>query len=348
MKYLFENETIFLTEGIDKEKHSNEFSFHITRASSVITPAQLRIPKHQQTILCLAGWICMVVGSFYRYIVYRHLFNEYKKKKLSPINILIIFSIVISHLGILISVIYDTLVVYYGENLRIITGYEFCFVVRFMFGFEMFYSFVSTLGIALYRILLIKQNNWVKYGIGEENLLHIILLIGLISTLGVGIALLTADSLDIVGKKCIIIPGSDLLEIIGQYQQSLGYFPFYLNVNRLRRYIVLTLVFMALAELSIYICFFRHVHKNDNSESLLRALGSKVIKARNKTNALTFFSQFCSFIFQLAFILLMLFASLNLPSKSHAYVLATFLRKMSFAVMAIIEVKTSRKNLKAT
>ena len=104
---------------------------------------------------------------------------------------------------------------------------------------------------------------------------------------------------------------------------------------------------MTIAELTIYICFFRHIYKNDNSKSLLKALGPKIIKSRNKKNALTFFSQFCSFIFQVSFMLLMLLASFNTPNKSHAYILATILKKVAFAAMTVIEVVTSRRNLNA-
>ena len=347
MTYKLKDVSIPIEQGLFNHTISHESIVDITRASNVLTPAQLLIPGYLQTILCFAGWCSMAIGSYYRSIVYNHLSKEYKKKNLTPINILIIFSCLTNHLGVLMSLIYETLVVYYGENLENITGYEFCSVVRLVFGFDIFYSFISGLGIAIYRILLIKRNQWVKYGIGEDNLLLLILLSGLSMALGFSITVRMADSLNIVSKNCIMVPGYAVWEIIGQYQQSLGYFPSYLYINQFRRYLGLTLVLMTLAELTIYICFFRHIYKNDNSKSLLKALGPKVIKSRNKKNALTFFSQFCSFIFQVTFMLLMLFASFNTPNKSHAYILATFLKKISFATMTFIEVITSRRNLNA-
>ena len=102
------------------------------------------------------------------------------------------------------------------------------------------------------------------------------------------------------------------------------------------------------AELTIYIFFFRHLYIHDNSDTLLSALGATVIKTRNKRNALTFFAQFCSFVFEISFMLLMLLASIATPNKSHAYLLAIFWKKIAFAVVAVLEVRTSRKNLKAT
>ena len=345
MSYRLENVTIPIKQRFVNHTISHDSIVDITAASNVLTPAQLLIPSYFQSILCLAGWCSMSIGSYYRSIVYKHLSEEYKKKNLSPINILIIFSCLTNHLGVLMPLIYETLVVYYGENLGNITGNNFCSVVRLMFGFDVFYSFIGGLGIAIYRILLIKKNQWVKYGIGEDNLMLLILLGGLSLALGFCIVIRVTDSLNIVSKNCIMVPGYEFWEIIGQYQQSLGDFPSYLFINKFRIYFGLTLVLMTIAELTIYICFFRHIYKNDNSKSLLKALGPKVIKSRNKKNALTFFSQFCSFIFQVSFMLLMLLASFNTPNKSHAYILATILKKVAFAAMTVIEVVTSRRNL---
>ena len=347
MTHRLQNETIFLNLRV-KDRSSDNITFHISEALNVILPAQLLIPNYLQSIICFSGWIFLIIGSFYRFVVYKHLFQEYKKKNLSPINVLIIFSCWINHFSVLIALIYETLVVYYGENLESITGYEFCVFARYTFGFDMLYSFFGGLGIAIYRILLIKRNQWVKYGFGEENLLLLVLLSGVGLAMGFVSTAMIADDFNVANTKCIIVPGTKLLEILGNYQKSMEYFPLYLHVNELRRYIALTLIFVTLVELTIYIYFFRHIYKNDNSESLLKALGPKIIKARNKTNALTFFSHFCSFIFQIAFMLLMLIASFNTPDKSYAYILASFLKKMSFAIMAIVEVVTSRKNLKAT
>ena len=343
-----ENETIVLSRGYVEDENCKELIVHISRTANVILPAQLLIPKNLQTILCVAGWCFMLLGSSYRLVVYKHIFNELKKKSLSPINVLIIFSCLIQHVGILSSLIYETLVVYNGENLQSFTGYEFCLVARFMFGLELIYSFISSLGIAVYRILLIKQDIWVKYKIGETNLMLLILLSGLILAVCAVVMLINADGLSLFSKKCVMVPGSDFLGIIGDYQQSLGRIPSYFYYMQIRRCIAVTLMSMTLVEIIVYILFFHHLYRNDNSDTLIKALGPNVIKARNKTNALTFFSQFCSFVFQISVMVLMLFASFTTENKEEAYLLATFLKKLTFGIIAVIEVLTSRKNLKAT
>ena len=348
MAYQLENKKIVLGDGFQEDPSLLDSSIQIYSSNSMIVPAQLLFSKDLQIFLCTSGWCFMAIGLYYRLVVFKHLFKEYRKKELSPINVMIICSCMIQTVGVLFSQLYESLVVYNDGNLKDATGQDFCFIARLTIGFEILYSIIGGLGIALYRILLIKHNILVKYKIGETNLLYLILFSGLILVFGFVIAIIRADELSVIGSNCVLIPGTEFLEIIGEYQQSLGKLQTYSYLNQLRSYIAIALVSSTLLELAIYIHFFQLLYKNDNKDSLLIALGSKTIKARNKTNALTFFSQFCSFLFEISFILLMIFASLATSQKSHAYLLAIFLKKLSFAMMAVIEVLTSRNNLKAT
>ena len=142
-----------------------------------------------------------------------------------------------------------------GDNLQHLVGYGFCHVIRFIFGYEMLYSIVGGFGIALYRILLIKKDNLVKYTIGENNLLVIILSSGLILVFILVMMFACADAYDL-SKNCIIVPGSNFLDILGAYQQSLRIFPSYYYQNQIRPYIILVMAFLTLAEIIIYLCFF--------------------------------------------------------------------------------------------
>ena len=348
MGYYIENETIVLNDANEEETGPFGFLLRIKKMDNMIIPAQLLFPSYIQEFLCISGWFLIAVGLIYKLAIFKHIFREQKKKELSPINALILILCLVQTFGVLFAQIYETLVVYHGENLKYITGTTFCLIARFVIGFEIMYSIIGGVGIALYRILLIKCDTWVKYKCGEKNLLRLILSSGIALASGFVMISFFADDLGTIGNNCVMIPGSDFLEVIGGYQKTLGSFQSYLYLNQLRRYLSMTMVFLTLAELTIYIFFFRHLYIHDNSDTLLSALGATAIKTRNKRNALTFFAQFCSFIFEISFMLLLFLASLATPNKSHAYLLAIFWKKIAFAVVAVLEVRTSRKNLKVT
>ena len=108
------------------------------------------------------------------------------------------------------------------------------------------------------------------------------------------------------------------------------------------------LLAMVCAQIAIYVIFFHHLYKHDNSERLRRLLDASAIKRRNKQNALTFFSQFCSFVFEISFISVVFIAIWMGTSKNLLYFLVTVLKKISFSGTAMIEVFTSsnlRKNV---
>ena len=339
------NQTFFLGQVNEAKINFVDPTIYVTNTENVILPVLLLHSKDIQILLCVVGWCLMVIGSYFRLVVYKHLFDEYRKKKLTPINVLILFSCLIQQLGVLSYQIYETLVVLNGENLENLVYYGFCHVIRYIFGYEMLYSIVGGFGIALYRLLLIKQNELVKYKIGENNLLYIILSSGLLLVLGLLVMLIGADNFDL-SKNCIIVPGVNFLNVLGAYQQSSGVFPSYYYQNQIRPYFIVVMLSLTLAEIFIYLIFFWHFYKHDNSESLRKLLEPKIIKQRNKRNALTFFSQFCTFIFEISFIILMLLASFATQNPKEKYLLATFLKKLTFASIAMIEVFTSRRGFK--
>ena len=102
------------------------------------------------------------------------------------------------------------------------------------------------------------------------------------------------------------------------------------------------MLLVTISELSIYIILFRFMYLHDNNERLRRLLEPNVIRQRNKTNAITFFGQFCSFLFEISVWILFMFAML-IGGKSSVGLLAAFsiLKTISFTCMTVIEVMTS-------
>ena len=346
MVYQRSSKTVFFSYVNGEDINLIDASINLEDTEQAIEPVLWNLPNYLQIFLSVTGWFLIFIGSYFRLIVYKHLFKEYTAKQLTPINVLTIAYCLIQHSAVLSYQIYETLVVSYSDNLQNFAGYWFCNGVRFIFGYEIIYSVVGGFGMALYRILLIKHDQFIKYKIGENNLLWAILLFGLLFVFFVIIMFIVADDMGFMSENCIMTPGSEVLDILGNYQRSSGFLPTYFYWKQFRSFLILTMSSITLSEIAIYISFFYHLYKHDNSKSILSLLGSKVVKSRNKKNALTFFSQFCTFVFEISFLMLMVFAALISHNSKEKFVIAILLKKISFASIAAVEVFTSRKNLK--
>ena len=132
-----------------------------------------------------------------------------------------------------------------------------------------------------------------------------------------------------------------IIQILDDYQISVGY-PSLLISN-----IILGISFgticliLEVAEIVIYVLFFHHMYKHDNNEKLKKLLGADEIKRRNSRNAMSFFSAFCSFVVEIASIIMLMFFIKFTSPESGLIVAAILLRKFNLTAMAIIEVVTS-------
>ena len=346
MVYQRSNKTVYLSYVNGEDIDLFDPSIDLEDIQQVIEPVLWNLPNYLQILISVTGWCLILIGSYFRLIVYKHLFKEYNAKQLTSINVLTIVYCFIQHSAVLSYQIYETLVVSYSGNLQNFAGYWFCNGVRFVFGYEMVYSIVGGFGMALYRILLIKYDQFIKYKIGENSLLWAILLSGLLFVLFVIIMFIVADDMGFMSENCIMSPGSEVLDILGNYQRSSGFLPTYFYWKQFRSFLILAMSSITLSEIAIYISFFYHLYKHDNSPSIRSLLEPKVIKSRNKKNALTFFSQFCTFVFEISFLMLMVFAALVSHNSKEKFVIGILLKKTAFASISAVEVLTSRKNLK--
>ena len=133
----------------------------------------------------------------------------------------------------------------------------------------------------------------------------------------------------------------NLFRMLDEYEQGKGGSPIYEYFIYPRIAIGGIMLFMTISEIIIYIIFFRFIYLHDNTERLRALLEPNVIRKRNKTNAITFFGQFCSFLFEVSIWILFTFAML--VGNVSVVLLAVFsiLRTISFTCMTIIEVMTS-------
>jgi len=154
-------------------------------------------------------------------------------------------------------------------------------------------------------------------------------------------ALFVSDYENLIQEHCHIPQNLNLFTILDEYEQGKGGLSIYEYFIYPRIAIGGILVLMTISEIVIYIIIFRFMYLHDNTKMLRALLEPQVIRKRNKTNAITFFGQFCSFLFEVSVWITFTFAMLI--GKGSVLLLAVFsiLRTIFFTCMTIIEVMTS-------
>ena len=150
-----------------------------------------------------------------------------------------------------------------------------------------------------------------------------------------------SDYEQIILENCNVPPNIEILRLLDEYEQGRGgpnilqYFfhPRVINAG--------IMLLVTLSELSIYVIFFRFIYRHDNNERLRRLLDPSIIKQRNRTNAITFFGTFCSFLFEIS--IWILHVLVMFAGKKFILLGATISisRTISFTCMTVIEVVTS-------
>ena len=138
--------------------------------------------------------------------------------------------------------------------------------------FEFVYSVVGSLGVSVYRMLLVKENQSIKNKIGVKVLRNIILFAGLAIT-SLFVIMMNVNGIDeLIGERCAYVKDKAILELIDNYYQSLGetsVFPYW-HISR--AIIGKMLGTMTIIEISMYIFLFRYMYRHDNDEKLKRLL----------------------------------------------------------------------------
>ena len=342
MPHQVKNEELVLSGIIENVSNDTCTSIDILSAESVITPEFVSLPLVLQWIVCGFGWLIVVVFTYFRSIVYKYFLIQYKAKQLTSVNVLTLVLCLFQHVFLITFQTYETLIVAFGISFQDIIGSTVaCIPLRLIFLFEQLYSVIGSLGIAIYRILLIKHDNFVKYTVGQKGLTIIVLFCGLSLTVLVSLLIGILQLVDPLRPKCMLVPKFNILQILDDYSQSVGNLPISSLMMILRVSLKFVMLFFTFTELGIYVSIFYFIYKHNNSQNLRRILDPQSIKARNKKNAVTFFAQFCSFVAELLFTIAGIIALRFGKSDNLVYYVVTILKKICMCSMAVIEVVTS-------
>ena len=347
MAYVVRNKTVVIGNISLIQGNGETLFIHILEGRDSMRPLILRSVPKSSWIVCGIAWFFILIASFFRYFLYSYLCRKYREKQLTSIDVLILVHSIIQHLANISRILFFTLLLMedasteYWDWKMDSTGKVFCVLFKITVAFEHYYSCIGSLGIAIFRMMYIKFDTFVKDKIGATNLLMIILFGGLGLTSVFVSALFVSDYENLLQEHCHIPQNLNIFRILDEYEQGKGGSPIYEYFIYPRIAIGGILLLITISELVIYIIIFRFIYLQDNTEMLRALLEPQVIRKRNETNAITFFGQFCSFLFEVSVWIIFTFAML--VGKGSVLLLAVFsiLRTIFFTCMTIIEVMTS-------
>ena len=94
-----DNKTIGLSLEPHKFEKESYSWIHVIEAKAGILPNILQLPKTIQWLTIVGGWLLFLIGTYFRFIFYEYLFQQYKKKELTIVNKLSLIVCLLHHLN---------------------------------------------------------------------------------------------------------------------------------------------------------------------------------------------------------------------------------------------------------
>ena len=302
----------------------------------------LSLPFHIKRLLAVAMLVSLVIGSYYKSIMYNYVCTTNRKNRgwmHRPINILIVTSAVVHHAThFWVGMVYAIMLMM-DISMADAVSDRFCQITYIVGLYGLMYLSVGSFGITLYRITYMKREYWIKHVIGEKRLLGIILTLS-VFICGIMVHLYNFETVKERSflNTCFGSSSSDV-QIMIDYELSLG--AQILTTAVLRKLTNIVLICIQVIELSIYIWFFHTRYKQDNGK-IRHLLTQENIKDRNIQNVTTFVGQFYGFVVEYAFLLITLICThLGNDGSIHLQSYATVIKFIDFGLLSAVDVYSS-------
>ena len=253
--------------------------------------------QYSESILIVVLLGSIFVGTYFKSALFCYLYDTRTELESRPINLLILTQAILQNL------IYFLIVTFYVTGLLFdityseVFGEAWCNVPWFAQVLGLMHRNFNSLGMAIFRLLLIKYHCWAKNTIGQKNLLGVILtfvvIITLTLTIGCGMGNGPASRRKVILNFCTNA-SLGFRDIHHQYSLLTGTA---VHEPEVMPAVVIALSLLSIiAELICYILFFGHLYKNDEGLLAKKLLPAVEIKRRHRKNAITFLGQFYGFV----------------------------------------------------
>ena len=282
-----------------------------------------------------------VVGSYCKSAIYQYMYYRIKEIGMKPFDILILVNTITQHViclflvivccvGLLGDITYDD---YLGEN--------WCNLTWYVGIYGGAYRTFGSLGMAVYRLLLIKRNNWVV-SIGKKTLSVMVLILSFIMSIGVTVGFGTgngpASRKQVTWNWCVG-RNENFREILHEYSLISGTIA--PESETLAKVSLQITILGVIAELFCYLMFYWHLYTNDKSLYTREIIKEVEYKRRRQFNCITFSGQFYGFIVE-CITFFGLYSTLKESSDISFRLLLGICFWVEFGIVSIVEVMTSQ------
>ena len=283
----------------------------------------------------------VLVGSYCTISIYHYMFAKYKNKSHTLIDILILVSTITQHLTSLfiigLLVVGMSFDITYSEYV----GELVCELIWYSTIYSGAYRTFGSLGIAIYRVLLLKANYWIqKYD--QKKVIAAVLICSIAVTTFVTIGFGTGNG---PGSRKRVVwnwckgKNEELIQVVQNYALIRGTIS---NESEEPAKLCLFATLLGcFAELGCYLIFFGYLYSHDKG-----LFGRKVLKEteflrRRRKNCMSFMVQFYGFIVE-CLIIIGMGLGMSQGSNIAARVVVTFGVWMEFGINALVQVMSSQ------
>ena len=204
-----------------------------------------------------------VVGSYYKSAIYQYMYRTMKDNGPTPIDLLILVNTITQHLVCLILVATYTIGLTLDFTLSHYLGQAWCNVPWYAGIYSVSYRTFGSLGIAVYRLLLIKRQYWLDL-FGKRKMVFIILALSVFISAGLSIGVGTgngpASRKQVTWNWCVGY-NEVFREIEHEYSLITGTVTS--EPEELAKICILGGLVGTFMELSCYLVFFSHLNSHD-------------------------------------------------------------------------------------
>ena len=282
-----------------------------------------------------------IVGSYCKSAIYHYMYYMMKESGAKPIDILILVNTVTQHfICLFLAVVYS---VGLGGNITFSDHMDeiWCNLPWYLGIYGGAYRTFGSLGMAVYRLLLIKRNNWVVT-IGKKTLGLIVLAFSFMMSIGMTIGFGTgngpASRKQVTWNWCVG-RNEHVREILHEYSLISGTVT--PESEFLAKLSLLTTFLGVLSELFCYLMFFSHLNRNDKSLFARKVIKEVEYKRRRQINCITFSGQFYGFLVECTSYIGM-YCTLNKNTNISFRLLLAICFWVEFGIVSVVEVMTSQ------
>ena len=196
---------------------TGDYNFFLEFEKIEDEPALKTFSRSAQRGLLAVVIISFFVGSYFKHIYHQNILHCGVTFKECPINLMLLIGSMIQEFKHIFLCINYTLALGFDVEMGEHLGESYCTFTLFVAVFGDGHLVAGSLMIAIYRVLYIKCDTWVKYKAGKVRLLVILLGFGLLITTFFTIIIVTEDSSHWVVFNICMGHSSEFWDIVNQY-----------------------------------------------------------------------------------------------------------------------------------